>query len=139
MWKKISMLIVEDDPALQKLLAESVRADCDVVVASNGDEALAIAGRVVPEIILLDVGLPKMSGYDVCRTLKADPRFASTPVLFLTSYDSVDKEIIGLDAGAIDYIKKPVDFLLLKSRLKNHFAAIRDKHRNPPADEQAKA
>jgi len=83
----------------------------------------------MPDIIILDVGLPDMTGFEVCRRIKSDPALKHIPILFLTSMDSVDKELRGLEAGGIDYIAKPINVLVLRARLKNHIADLQARAR----------
>lgn len=127
MASKPSLLIVEDDPDIQTILSRGLAQDCEVTVAGRGAEGLALAKASPPDIILLDLNLPDTTGYAICRELKADKRFERTPIIFLTAHDELDKEIKGLDAGAIDYITKPVNLLLLRARLKNHLALVAGK------------
>jgi len=127
--QKVSLLIVEDEPSLQKLLSELMTLECNVTVAGRGDEALKLAFADPPDIILLDVGLPDMTGYEVCRQIKADRRFDQTPVIFLTSYGDLDKELRGIEAGAIDYMTKPIHALKLRAKLKNHIDVVQSRQR----------
>lgn len=126
---KASVLCVEDDPTIQMLLQGALSIDCDITIAGRGDKALQIAAEKKPDIIILDVGLPDMTGYEVCRRIKSDPALKHIPILFLTSMDSVEKELRGLEAGGIDYIAKPINVLVLRARLKNHIADLQARAR----------
>ena len=102
-----SVLIVEDSPpqALKtKLTLES--NGCRVFWADNGTEGLDIAQKETLDLIVLDIELPDISGYEICRRLKANPELVDIPVIMMTTLDQADSVVEGLDAGAIDYIPK---------------------------------
>lgn len=102
------ILIAEDEPDIRELVAFTLRfAGHEVVATSNGEEALQQASQIIPDIILMDVRMPKMTGYDACRAMKADPALMDIPVVFLSAKGQ-DAEIqAGLDAGAEEYLLKP--------------------------------
>lgn len=102
------ILIAEDEPDIRELVAFTLRfAGHEVVATSNGEEALQQASQMIPDIILMDVRMPKMTGYDACRAMKADPALMDIPVVFLSAKGQ-DAEIqAGLDAGAEEYLLKP--------------------------------
>ncbi|HAX69752.1 MAG TPA: response regulator [Anaerolineales bacterium] len=102
------ILIAEDEPDIRELVAFTLRfAGHEVVATSNGEEALQQANQVVPDLILMDVRMPKMTGYDACRAMKNDPNLKDIPVVFLSAKGQ-DAEIqTGLDAGAEEYLLKP--------------------------------
>ncbi len=114
------VLAVEDDTAVQALLRAVLGMDYDLKVAGDGATALTLAAEIEPDLILLDVGLPDMDGLQVCRSLKAHPRLASVPVIFLTSLSDAKHEVEGLEAGGIDYLAKPINPAILKVRVNNH-------------------
>lgn len=115
-----SVLIVEDDATIQALLSAVLGSEWNVKTAIDGKTALKIAGEFVPDIVLLDIGLPDLDGLEVCRQLKANPRLEQVPVIFLTARTSGEDEIDGLQAGGIDYITKPINPAVLKARIRNH-------------------
>lgn len=117
---KASVLVIEDQPSVQMMLADILSVDCDVAVAGRGGTALALAADLQPDIIILDVGLPDMTGFEVCRRLKEDPKTKLIPIIFLTGHNSEEKELRGLEAGGIDYLTKPINVFLLRARVKNH-------------------
>lgn len=121
------MLVVEDDATIQAMLRAVLVEECEVQCVGRGAEALNFAGISDPDLILLDVGLPDMDGLEVCRQLKAMPRLAPVPVIFLTSQSSPDAEVEGLTAGGIDYITKPVNPPILKARVHNHIELKRSR------------
>lgn len=116
-----AILIVDDMPTNIQLLAEALRADYRILVATSGAEALRIvASQTRPDLILLDIMMPEMDGFEVCRRLKDDAGSRDIPVIFVTAKDDVDAEARGLDLGAIDYIVKPFHLPVVKARVRNH-------------------
>ena len=106
--KKITILIVDDQPENIHVLANILQEHYDVQAATNGAKALEIAsGKNPPDLILLDIVMPDMDGYEVCRRLKADERTRDIPVIFVTVKNSVEDEAYGFNLGAVDYISKP--------------------------------
>ncbi len=118
--RKPSVLIVEDDPTIQALLGAVLAGDWDVQTAGTGEQGLQAAAERIPDIIILDIGLPDIDGREVCRRLKVNPRLEPIPVIFLTARTSGEDEIDGLEAGGIDYITKPINPAVLKARVRNH-------------------
>jgi CheY-like chemotaxis protein len=125
-----TVLVVDDVATNIEVMAGLLRDDYAVKVAINGRKALEIArGATPPDIILLDVMMPEMDGYEVCRQLKADPRTRDIPIIFLTARDQVDDVVDGLELGAVDYIAKPAQPSILRARLRTHLRlsqALRD-------------
>jgi diguanylate cyclase (GGDEF)-like protein len=117
---RTSILVVEDDSTIQALITAVLALSYDVTAVSTGKEAFAhaITGRF--DLILLDVGLPDIDGFSVCRQIKNDSRCRDIPVIFLTSRSSPQDEISGLEAGGIDYIAKPINPAVLRARVSNH-------------------
>jgi two-component system cell cycle response regulator len=114
------VLIVDDVLANVKLLQARLTAEYfDVVTATSGAEALAIAEMTMPDIVLLDVMMPEMDGFEVCRRLKADLRTQDIPVIMITSLDSPTDRVQGLEAGADDFLAKPVDDVALLARVRS--------------------
>lgn len=105
-----AVLIVDDDADIRRFLGLTLRHDgFDVHEAVDADDALDQARRVEPDVILLDVMMPGIDGYEVCRRLRADPRTQETPVILLTAKGRAEDKIRGLDVGADDYVVKPFD------------------------------
>src|SRR6201747_2528819 len=114
------ILVVDDVPANVKLLEARLSAEYfDVMTASNGTEALAICARAECDIILLDVMMPDMDGFEVCRRLKANPVSYFIPVVMVTALDSPSDRVRGLEAGADDFLTKPVSDVVLIARVRS--------------------
>ena len=115
------ILVVDDENFYIDVLVDLLQDDYQVSVAKNGESALKRAlSSTPPDLILLDVMLPDIDGYEICRRLKADQRTADIPVIFLTVKSEVDDEIRGFELGAVDYITKPMSPPIVKSRVRNH-------------------
>lgn len=118
-----TVLIVDDTPSNISVLMEILRDDYRVLAATNGAQALTIArGKQPPDVILLDVMMPEMSGYEVCQRLKADSATRMVPVIFVTAMNQTEDETQGFALGAVDYITKPVSAPIVKARVKTHLA-----------------
>lgn len=119
--KRQRILIVDDTPANIHVLMETLKDDYAIIVATTGPKALTLAsGPSPPDLILLDVMMEGMDGYEVCRRLKADVRTQDLPVIFVTTLGQVEDEARGLDLGAVDYITKPINPSIVKARVRNH-------------------
>jgi len=115
------LLIVDDTPENIEILAQ-VLSDRACSVALDGPEALAAARAVLPDLILLDVMMPGMDGFEVCRRLKADPLLCDIPVIFVTAQDQVEDEVRGFLVGAVDFVTKPVNPPVVRARVATHLA-----------------
>ncbi|PIP03020.1 MAG: adenylate/guanylate cyclase domain-containing response regulator [Zetaproteobacteria bacterium CG12_big_fil_rev_8_21_14_0_65_54_13] len=115
-----TILVVDDVPVNLKVMQALLQSRYQVMLASDGEEAMARAlSASRPDLILLDIMMPGENGYDVCRRLKANPVTADIPVIFVTSKEGDDDELVGFDAGAVDYISKSVSPALMYARIKN--------------------
>jgi diguanylate cyclase (GGDEF)-like protein len=114
------LLLVDDVRANLLLLAKVLGRDYECLLATDGPSALEQAVNHAPDLILLDVLMPGIDGYEVCRRLKEDPRTMNIPVIFLTTLTEEEDEKAGLEAGAIDYIAKPFRLPIVKARVRNH-------------------
>ena len=115
---KSRILIVDDTPANIKILADLLRKDYLLSVATSGADALEIAGaQDRPDLVLLDIMMPEMDGYEVCRRLKADSKTRDVPVIFITAMSEVDDETKGFSLGAVDYITKPIRPPIVQARV----------------------
>ena len=119
------VLVVDDDPANIMILSQTLRPEHDVLFATDALKALEIAFHRLPHLILLDVMMPGMDGYELCRRLKADAATAEIPVIFITSLEDKDSEIKGLQCGAVDYIPKPFNPPVVRARVHNHLEMVR--------------
>ena len=123
-----TILIVDDTPINLGVISGALKDRYKTKVATNGEKALAIAAGVdKPDLILLDVMMPEMDGYEVCRRLKADPATTDIPVLFLTGQTGTEDETKGFEVGAVDYIHKPFSEPVVKARVHTHLM-LREAH-----------
>src|SRR5687767_8787787 len=114
------ILVVDDIPANVKLLEARLSAEYfDVMTAANGKQALEIASRAECDIVLLDVMMPDMDGFEVCRRLKSNPATHFIPVVMVTALDSPSDRVRGLEAGADDFLTKPVSDVVLIARVRS--------------------
>ncbi len=118
--KKQTVLIVDDMAANIEVLDGVLGDEYEILFATNGSDALQIASDQVPDLILLDVLMPDMDGYEVCTRLKANPRTQDIPIIFVTAMNHEEDESKGLNAGGIDYITKPIRPSIVKARVRNH-------------------
>lgn len=120
------VLVVDDSPDALSLIHDTLEtANMDVLVALEGRQALTIAKRIRPDIILLDAIMPNMDGFETCRELKADPSLASIPVIFMTGLSETDDIVRGLEAGGVDYLTKPIQPNELIARMRVHLSNAR--------------
>ena len=123
--RTMKVLIIDDDPASVALARQWLKKDGHgIVTAAGGDEGLSMAVKEAPDLILLDVQMPGMNGFQVCKRLKADSRLRNIPVIFLSAADETREKVKGLDLGAVDYVTKPFDRFELPARVR---AALRTK------------
>ncbi len=102
------ILIAEDERDIRDLITFTLRYNgYEVVAATNGEEALALTRQEKPDLVILDVRMPRLTGYDVCRQIKADPELQHIPVVFLSAKGQESEVQAGMEAGAVDYILKP--------------------------------
>ena len=116
---RLRILAIDDTPANLQVLAAALVTDFRFQIATSGAIGLAAASRTPPDLILLDVMMPDMDGFEVFRRLKADPALQAIPVMFLTAMSSMEAEAAGLAMGAADYISKPIKVETAKLRIRN--------------------
>lgn len=117
------ILIAEDEPDIRELVTFMLRfAGYEVVSAVNGEDAVQTASRELPDLVLMDVRMPRLTGYDACRQMKANPDLRSVPVVFLSAKGQESEIQTGLDAGAEEYLLKPFSPAELTSRVKGILA-----------------
>lgn len=113
------VMIVDDSVTNIEILNHILQDDYDILCATDGAGAIELIQEELPDLILLDVVMPQMDGYMVCRQLKSNPATMNIPVIFITAKTSIDDETKGLEAGAIDYITKPINPAIVKMRVRN--------------------
>lgn len=127
--EKPLILVVDDIKANIDILIAALRDDYRIKFALNGKNALALAAKFNPDLILLDVMMPEMNGFEVCEILKRDMVTKNIPIIFVTANNTADDEVRGLKAGAVDYITKPIIPVVVQSRVKTHLRlANQEKH-----------
>lgn len=122
MMKKLSdcrVLLVDDAKANLDILVEGLKADYKLSLALNGETALQLAARTPPDLVLLDIVMPGLDGYEVCRRLRRMPETAEVPIMFLSSLEEVQNKTLGFEAGANDYVTKPFEMLEVKARVRS--------------------
>ena len=123
--RRPQLLVVDDEPANLQVLRHILQEDYRLLFAKDGAKALELAAREKPELILLDVMMPGMTGYQVCAQLKATPATSAIPVIFVTALADVEDEAQGFAVGAVDYITKPVSPAIVKARVRTHLSLVR--------------
>jgi diguanylate cyclase (GGDEF)-like protein len=119
-----TLLVVDDEKQNRTLLTELLQDDYQIILAKNGIQALQKAQEHLPDLILLDVLMPQMDGFNVIRALKANDLTRHIPVIFVSALDSVADEELGLELGAVDYIAKPFHPPIVRVRVRNHLQAV---------------
>ena len=131
---RFRILVVDDEVLNIQLMNGALMAEYDVFSALNGFDAIDIVKEKGPDLILLDVMMPDINGFDVARVIKSNEKYATIPIIFVTAMDNTfDAEAEGLKAGGIDFLTKPVNIELLKLRVRNHLEL---KRRNDVIREQ---
>ncbi|MEY2892323.1 MAG: hypothetical protein RJA98_2231 [Pseudomonadota bacterium] len=118
------LLLVDDEPANLQVLRLILQKNHRLAFARDGDKALELAAQEPPDLVLLDVMMPGLSGLDVCRQLKAQPATRHVPVIFVTALSDPQHEAEGFAAGAVDYITKPVSGPIVLARVRNHLSLV---------------
>ncbi len=122
--EKPTVLIVDDEKISRSVLLELLQDDCRIILAKNGKQALERLREHKPDLILLDVVMPEMDGYQVIRQIKEDDSIRHIPVIFISGLDSVEDETLGLSLGAADYITKPFHMPIVRMRVRNHLQFV---------------
>jgi diguanylate cyclase (GGDEF)-like protein len=121
------VLVADDDPVNRQVLAELLKPEYTVLLAKNGEQALERTARHAPDLVLLDVMMPDLSGYEVLRRLRADPQTAHISVIFISGLDRPEDEANGLKMGASDYIAKPFNSTVVMARVALHLQLVRQR------------
>jgi PleD family two-component response regulator len=116
---KPKILIVDDEPFNVELLEGYLSKDFDILKAYNGTEALLIVGTNPPDLIILDIMMPGMNGYEVCGRIKGDEKTTSLPIIIVTALNEREARIKAIEAGADDFLNKPIDIIELTARVKS--------------------
>jgi diguanylate cyclase (GGDEF)-like protein len=114
------LLIVDDQPTNIRVLHELFREDCDVFMATSGEQAITVCRTQLPDLILLDVVMEGMGGHEVCCRLKADRVTHGIPIIFVTAQQQESDEVLGLELGAVDFISKPINPTIVRARVRTH-------------------
>ncbi len=117
-----TVLVVDDTKTNIDILVDALHGEYEVSVAMNGKSALQIVKTDPPDLILLDIMMPDMDGYEVCRRIKNEPETSGIPIIFITSMSEIQNKTKGFELGAVDYITKPFDVLEVKARVKTHLS-----------------
>jgi putative two-component system response regulator len=125
MMKKI--LLVDDEPNNLQVLKQILKEHYQLIFATNGEKALEAAAKHAPDLVLLDIMMPGMNGYEVCEKIKGYPTTMHIPVIFVTAMSEVEDEARGFDVGAVDYIQKPVSGPIVLRRVQTHLSLVRAK------------
>lgn len=129
-WQAVSknkpkLLLVDDQRINIMVLYELFREECEVFMATDGAQALNMCQTIAPDLILLDVNMDGLDGHEVCRRLKADPGTRDIAIIFVTALGAVEDEVLGLELGAVDFIVKPINPVIVKARVNTHLTLKR--------------
>lgn len=124
---KPRLLIVDDQPANIRVMAEALRDRYELLFATSGAKAIEMAVTGDIELVLLDVVMPDLDGFEVCRRLKSDERTSRVPVIFVTAREEASEEARGFDAGGVDYITKPIRPPVVRARVQTHLELKRSR------------
>ena len=123
--QKPKLLLVDDQRVNILVLHELFRDECEVFMATGGEQALQVCRTVLPDLILLDVYVEGLDGHEVCRRLKASPDTCDIPIIFVTAQGAEQDEVRGLELGAVDFIVKPINPVIVKARVNTHLTLKR--------------
>ena len=119
-----TLLLVDDEPANLRVLKQLLTPYYNLVFAKNGEGAIRLANEQQPDLILTDVMMPGMTGFDVCKALKKQPETAKIPVIFVTALNDEQDEAFGFEVGGVDYITKPISPSVVLARVKTHLSLV---------------
>jgi putative two-component system response regulator len=118
------ILVVDDEPANLKVMREVLAKTYRMSFAKSGDAALALIEKELPKLILLDIMMPNMNGFDVCKAVKSNPATAHIPIIFVTALGDESDEFKGFELGAVDYITKPISPAIVRARVKTQLSLV---------------
>lgn len=119
-----TLLLVDDEPVNLRVLKQLLAPHYSLVFAKNGEEAIRLASEQLPDLILLDVMMPGMTGFEVCEALKALPETKAIPVIFVTALSEEHDEARGFEVGGVDYVTKPISPPVVRARVKTHLSLV---------------
>ena len=122
--QKRRILVVDDEPANLQILNHILRDDYSLLFAKDGARAIELAEQENPDLILMDIMMPGMNGYEAVRTLKSKSKTRHIPVLFVTAMNEVENEALGFEVGAVDYLTKPVSPAVVRARVRTHLSLV---------------
>lgn len=124
--KKSSILLVDDNPINLKVLMNSLeKQEYELLIATNGERAIHIAQKAIPDLILLDIKMPGLSGFKVCRRLKATEATENIPIIFLSALNQIEDKVKAFEVGGVDYIIKPSKEVEVIARVETHLKISR--------------
>ncbi|QYK01253.1 diguanylate cyclase domain-containing protein [Shewanella psychrotolerans] len=118
---KGKILLVDDQPLNIKILHQLFHQEFEMYMATSGEQAIEVCRKVKPDLVLLDIEMPGITGFEVCETLKADPLTATTAIIFVTAHFDEEQEARGFQVGAVDFIHKPINSIITSARVQNQF------------------
>ena len=121
-----TVLIVDDTETNVDILVDTLGEDYDIAVAMDGESALEAVEEELPDLILLDIMMPDMDGYEVCKRLKDNPKTADIPVIFLSALTEADEKQKGLKLGAVDFLTKPFNPSVIQDKVRKHLTASKN-------------
>lgn len=123
-FSECKVLVVDDSEFNLNILAKTLAYECEVKTANSGESAIKTVESDPPDLVLLDVMMPEMNGYEVCSRLKSEARTRDIPIVFLTAMDEAENRKKGFELGAVDYITKPFDRLELLTKVRTHLSLL---------------
>ena len=114
---RLLVCVVDDEPVNIQILSDALEEEYEICVATDGESALKLIHRENPELVLLDVVMPGMGGFEVCRQLKAEEKTSKIPVVFVTALEDIGSENSAFEAGGADFISKPISPAVVKARV----------------------
>ncbi|MDX8398802.1 MAG: response regulator [Gallionellaceae bacterium] len=117
---RLKVMVVDDTAINLELMNKMLSADYDLQLVNSGKKAIELAEASPPDLILLDIVMPELDGFEVCRHLKDNPKTSHVPIIFITAKNEIEDEKLGFELGASDFIHKPVSAPILAARVKTH-------------------
>ncbi len=124
---RLKILVVDDQPVNIRMLHELLKDDFDVFMATDGLQAITKCENLHPDLVLLDIVMPEMNGYDVCARLKENPTTTDIPIIFVTAHFDESEEVRGFELGAVDFIHKPINPIITRARINNQITIQKQK------------